>query len=326
MLIAAFSTQVVLTLLITWYLARVRLRVTLKGSRELGVSGAKSLATNVLFFLNDSVDNWLVLRFFGAGALGAYSAAFNLGRTPTEVINASLHSPMLVATALDHADGTVHGRRLAMVLSVAALLLVPCYLFVALHGPEIVALIYGDAWQQAGPVLSALAIAMLARLVSGICTPFLWGRDHGHFDTIIQLVTLVAFVTGLMLVSGIDLFAAAWVTAGAYWLRALLHMLGAQRAVQIPPRRWATIALTALGAGVAGNAPAMLVSLWAAATLPGWQALLLACLVFGASMLTLIAIAYIVGKPAWVGAVVRRVLRRAPRAPGPSSPPGTAAS
>ncbi len=317
-LIAAFSTQVILTLVITWYVARVSLRVTLRGSRELGLSGAKSLATNVLFFFNDSVDNWLVLRFFGAGALGAYSAAFNLGRTPTEVINASLHSPMLVATALDHADGSVHGRRLAMVLSVAALLLVPCYLFVALHGPQIIELIYGDEWQLAGPVLSALAIAMLGRLISGICTPFLWGRDHGHFDTLIQLVTLIAFVTGLVLVSGIDLVAAAWVTAGAYWLRALLHMLGAQRAVHIPIRRWATIVLTALAAGIAGNAPAMVVHLWAGAVLPGWQALFLACLVFGITMLLLLAVAYLVGKPAWVGAVARRVLRRSPIASPPS--------
>jgi lipopolysaccharide exporter len=321
-LIAAFSTQVAVTLLATWWLARVRLRATLRGSRELGASGAKSLATNVLFFLNDSVDNWLVLRFFGSEALGAYSAAFNLGRTPTEVINASLHSPMLVATALDHADGSIHGQRFAMVLSVAAFLLVPCYLFVALHGTEIIALIYGDEWELAGPVLSALAIAMLARLASGICTPFLWGRDRGHYDTIIQFVTLVAFVCGLLLVSGLDLVAAAWVTAGAYWLRALLHIFGAQKAVHVTLRRWGSVVLTAAFVGLLGNAPAFLVALWARSALPDWQGLLLACAVFGITMLALLAAAFVVGSPAWVGALVRRVLRRA----SPNSPPGTAAS
>ena len=264
----------------------------------------------------------LCLMVFGAGALGAYSAAFNLGRTPTEVINASLHSPMLVATALDHADGAVHGQRLAMVLSVAALLLVPCYLFVALHGMEIIALIYGDEWQLAGPVLSALAVAMLARLASGICTPFLWGRDHGHYDTAIQFVTLIAFVIGLLLVSGIDLVAAAWVTAAAYWMRALLHIAGAQRAVRVPLRHWGNIALTAVLAGLLGNAPAALVAHWARSALPEWQGLMLACAVFGLTMLALLAAAYVVGAPAWVGGVVRRLLRRAP----PSSPPDTAAS
>ena len=85
-LVVGFAAQVIFSLVATYSISRHTLRPRLSGDRALIYFGLKSLANELTAWSMDSLDRFLVGKFWGVFSLGLYSVAFNLSRAPSALL------------------------------------------------------------------------------------------------------------------------------------------------------------------------------------------------------------------------------------------------
>jgi len=159
------------------------------------VFGSKALTWGTV-----NLDNFLIGRFLGATALGAYSLAFSVMITPVR----RLANPILqvffpafsqMRDAARIAPAWLRGTRMV------ALAVVPAMLGLIAVAPEFVAALFGDKWHAATPVMQILApvglLQTLTALNAGVLQSLSLTRPLFRFTLVFSVVTVGAFVAGL---------------------------------------------------------------------------------------------------------------------------------
>ena len=303
-------------------------------------TGARVFLTNTVNWLSANLDRLVIGRFLPAPAVGLYALAWNLSQVPVALlVGATQPALMAAGTQLRsgvrqpreeaHASGQ-HLRRLAgaweMACASAASLLPAAALCLALLARDLVALLYGPAWEASGALLALMLLCLPAWTAWALATPVLWHAGRPQQETTLQLpwlalaLPLWVWVAGggwpsspgpllaVAAVTALLLHVRAWVT-----VRAALACLGPS-----PARKLRLAAATrrglALGAGCAlallagqESARALAVSLWglppasiAGLSLAGGGVAALAC-----------AGALLLWRPALLGPQALALLRRA---------------
>ncbi|NQT38886.1 MAG: lipopolysaccharide biosynthesis protein, partial [Planctomycetes bacterium] len=119
--------------------------------------------SSLMFHLTTNVDKILVGAVLGPRTLGLYGQAFNLMMKPVHVVVAPITAVMLPALSRAAGDRTRYAELVLGFFRLIALVMLPAAVGLMIVGPEAMRVLGGPQWEEAGPLLSILAIALLAQ-------------------------------------------------------------------------------------------------------------------------------------------------------------------
>jgi O-antigen/teichoic acid export membrane protein len=162
-----------------------------------------------------NIDNVVVSRFAGPMALGFYVLAFNISSWPMSALGQVVRSIALPAFSREH-EGR-EGGSLTTATSLTWAVALPAGAFLALLSVPLIAVVYGEKWLAAAPVLAALGIFGALRAVFDVCAAFLLARGASGLVLWIQIVWFGVLVPATVLATvwwGIEGAALAHVAIG----------------------------------------------------------------------------------------------------------------
>ncbi len=207
------SAQIVSTIM-QFAFARVLPRFGVDRSvvRPVLAFGLPIAAANLLSWALLNADNVILARAVGATALGYYVLAFNISNWPMSALSSVVRSISLPyfsrAGSATDAVSTVTALAWALALPAGGVL--------AVLSAPVIAVVYGERWLPAAPVLAALGVYGALRVVFDVFAGFLYAKGRSRpvlWIQIVWLVTIVAAVLGGAMMFGI---------AGAGWAHVLV--------------------------------------------------------------------------------------------------------
>lgn len=244
-LVAAWLTQLAIASLIVNLLVPGSLRWSTP-LRPLKVTrfGLTIMLTNLVNWTVDNTAHLLIGRWYGASALGLFSVANNLVRTPANHLTISLQTVLFPASARTQHDPVLLARAYLAALAGVALLSFPLFMFVAMEASAIVDVLLGGHWSAAAAILTPLALAMIAHALMAVSGPMLSGKGEPALELAVQSASAIAIVIAMWLAARVSLGAMVWALCGVYFLRALTMTAAIVSRLSI---RWAQIARAVSG-------------------------------------------------------------------------------
>ena len=196
-------------------------------------TGRAVFFTNIVNWLLTNLDRVLIGRLLNAHALGLYNVAYNLATLPNTLLLGALQPAFLAAGARLQNELDRLGRAYFQILATLFVLVVPAFVFLALISPDLVHLLYGAQWSEAGWALQILFLGMPAYVIWGLSTPVLWNTGRKYYEFTLQLPILALATLGFYLFAGQGIRAAATVAALLLVLRAIVIGTAACRALKL---------------------------------------------------------------------------------------------
>lgn len=171
------------------------------GTRAMVKFGASLTAATLLRRVADSVDTFLIGRFYGADAIGLYSRGMALLLRPMDQFIYPFDTVVVPALSRMQDQPERYRRTFLRVYGMIALFSVPMAgLFLGLARP-LVLMLLGNRWEAVVPIFTSFAIAAL-HIPLGYASMWLLttqGRSRDILTTgwIFSLITVVSFVAGL---------------------------------------------------------------------------------------------------------------------------------
>jgi len=234
-LVAAWLVQVTVVLMASYALKphAVRPLFWYADARSAVGTGRAVFLTNIVNWLLNNLDRIMIGRLLNAQSLGLYNVAYNLAAMPNNLLLGALQPAFLAAGARLQGELDRLGRAYSQMLATIFVLVVPVFAFLALVSGDLVHLLYGSKWSDAGPVLSILFLSMPAFVIWGLSTPILWNTGRKYDESVWQLPVLALGALGFYGFAGQGIESAATVAALVLVLRALLIGTMALRALKL---------------------------------------------------------------------------------------------
>jgi O-antigen/teichoic acid export membrane protein len=221
-LVAAWYAQNVATCIATNIVARNSLAwgnpLRLHG---LGGFGAIIMATYLFNWVIDNATHFVTGRVLGPVALGAFSVANNLVRTPANHLVISLQTVLFPASARAVNNPAALRRAYLTTLSGVGLVALPLFSGAAAASTLVVDALLGAKWTVAQPLLTPLALAMIPHSLMAICGPILGGKGVPVAELKVQAAIALLLVVTLLVASPYSLENLAWTLCGIFLLRFL---------------------------------------------------------------------------------------------------------
>jgi lipopolysaccharide exporter len=199
-------------------------------------TGRAVFLTNVVNWVLNNLDRILIARLLNAHALGLYNVAYNLATQPNALLLGALQPAFLAAGARLQNDLRRLGRAYLQMLAALLVLTVPAFVFLALISPDIVRILYGKEWSEAGWVLGILFLAMPAYVIWGISTPVLWNAGRKNYEFALQIPVIGLGLIGFYFFAGQGIRVAATVAASMLVVRAVVMVAAAFHALKLNPK------------------------------------------------------------------------------------------
>lgn len=138
----------------------------------------------------------LVLAGQADRVLGLYSQAFNLMMRPVYVLTSPLTGVMVagLAKAKDDAERTELTARFFRLVGIG---LLPCAAGLAATGPDVMLVLGGSQWREAGPILALLAPAIVAQGFNNLAAYLLSSVGRAGRLLVAMLLLLLLLVQGV---------------------------------------------------------------------------------------------------------------------------------
>jgi O-antigen/teichoic acid export membrane protein len=171
-------------------------------ARRLVGYGVKFTANDIAVYLRTEAVNLLVSARLGPAGVGLYNKADSLSRLPTEMVSGAVYQPLFRGLAAARDDLTRCQYLYLRAVTLILLYTLPVYFLLVLLGEPVITVLYGEAWRDAGRVLSILGLLgplfVLENTAGAVSAAFdRLGRELG-----LQLAALVLCLTGAWLLSG----------------------------------------------------------------------------------------------------------------------------
>ncbi len=195
---ACVISTVLLWICSTW---RPHLRFSIASLKDLGGFSANVFGARLLFYANRNVDNILIGRFLGPAALGTYAIAYNLMLIPLSQISIPLQDVLFPAfSRWQHDVARIKAAWLRANLVVGSIT-IPAMVGLILVADDFVAVVLGDQWDSAVPVLQILAWVGLLQSLQGLNGSVLRALDRTgtllRYSIIAVIATTGAVIVGL---------------------------------------------------------------------------------------------------------------------------------
>lgn len=209
---------------------------------DMAAYGARTVAANVVNWALESIDRLAVGRLAGSAALGTYTVAATLARAPVGLLVSATQPVAFASAARLQGERDRVARGWLAMLSLALLVAVPLFGWLAWFSWPLVEWLYGGAWRAVAAPLSWLSLGVPFFVMVALSGPLLRGVDAVGDEMGAQLVVLLLLALVLAGVAGGSVTAiAAWVAAASALRAAAVSMLLARRLglpVLAPWRAW----------------------------------------------------------------------------------------
>ena len=184
--------------------------------------GSLVLITNLINWFMTNVDKAIAAHFFPGAKLGLYSTSFTLLNTPTTVLYSTVQSVVFSAAARVQDRPDSISRAYLKLLGLLGGLFFPAFGALAAVSGTLMLALYGNAWVDAAPMVSAFACGMPLLLVWGISTPVLWNTGLASREVLIQLPIAILWVIGAYFVVQHSVVLLAWAMTACFLLRVVV--------------------------------------------------------------------------------------------------------
>ena len=130
--------------------------------RDLAGFSAPLTAYQWLNFLSRNLDDILIGRFLGAGALGYYQLAYRLMMYPLQKVSDVVGRVTFPALAAMQDDAARMRQAYLRTVRYIALLTFPVMAVVLVAAPELIRVAFGPSWEPVTPLLRVLSLAGMA--------------------------------------------------------------------------------------------------------------------------------------------------------------------
>lgn len=171
--------------------------------KEIAGFSARAFAAGVLInSVSRNIDNLLVGRFQGPQALAFYGLAYRLLLMPVQLAGATVGAVLFPAFARISHDRDAMAAEMARATRALAIVSLPVMALIAAAAPQLVAVVFGPAWEPAVPITQVLAIAGAMQAIYQPSTgPFLLGLGRAKLNLryawLMTVVSTVGIVAGL---------------------------------------------------------------------------------------------------------------------------------
>jgi O-antigen/teichoic acid export membrane protein len=221
-LASAVASIVTLWWVVPWRPSR---RFSGEHFRELFGFGIHVVGSDLVAFLGRNSDKLFVGLFIGTVQLGFYAVAYRLqDTTQALLINIARKIAFPALASLQH-DRDRLERAYFRGSRVSAALIMPAYLGLALVAPELMVVVFGRQWAEAGPVGAVLFLIGPAFTLQSFSHVLFMAVGRPDVGFRFRFLAMVANVIGFLVAVpfGIVAVAAAWVVSSYLLLPLNLH-------------------------------------------------------------------------------------------------------
>jgi O-antigen/teichoic acid export membrane protein len=193
-----------------------------RGDPELVRFGLKVTAANLSSWSISNLDVFFLGRAFGLVELGLYNRALNLVNMPMSIITTGFQGVLFAACARIQGDSAALRRIYLETSAAVAVICFPLFLTAAAVPETLILALYGPQWAAAVPVVTPLALAVLANALLAIKGPILMAGNKVGLELRNQVFTVLIFVPALWLAVHANMVAVAWAVVATYLARWLL--------------------------------------------------------------------------------------------------------
>lgn len=167
-LVVQQAVECLLLTLGAWYLERWRPDWPARGEQvgSLAMFSGYYTLSNLVFYVSQNLDKLLFPLLLGEkskAAVGLYSQAFNLTMRIVYVVTSALAGVMLPALSRARGDAKLYGDLAARFFRLLGIALFPCGVGLHLAAHEVMLVLGGTSWSDAGWILAMLAPAILVQ-------------------------------------------------------------------------------------------------------------------------------------------------------------------
>lgn len=173
------------------------------------------------------VDISILSKMRGMDDVGLYSAAYRFLMLAMVVVDSFVNSLFPIISHYYHAaNPAVNQFELACKkgLQVLLVLILPVAVMLSLLAPQLIALIYGDAFMEAVPVLRILIWVVVPYAASQIFAYALVASNNQRYDLFVNAVSMAAsIVLNVLMIQRFGYLGAAWAALGAIFIYVALQ-------------------------------------------------------------------------------------------------------
>lgn len=177
-----------------------QLRFSKASLRDLWSFGGYVVGHRLLFYAHANADRFIIGRFIGPAALGAYAIAYNVMLQPAARIGGPLQRILAPAFSRMQDEPERIAAAWARVVRLIAAISVPALGGLIIVAPEFVAVALGDKWAPAAPIIQILAWVGILTALQSINMDVLMARDRTslmfRFSLAFVPVHIAAFAIG----------------------------------------------------------------------------------------------------------------------------------
>lgn len=221
-LVGGFAAQTVFALVATYWISRHTLRPRLRGDRSLLHFGFKALGIELGTWSMDTLDRFLIGKFWGLYSLGLYSVAYNLSKAPTGLLVWAAQSIAFASSSRLQGEQESMRKGFLLVLTAMALTTLPLFALVAIEAQTVLHIVYGLKWIAAAPYMTALACTIPLASLGAITAAILRGSGVVGVELRIQIISGMTLFASFMVLRDTSLTLAVWAVPFAYLVRLLL--------------------------------------------------------------------------------------------------------
>ena len=239
-------------------------------ARELLAYGKFITGITIVVYVTTEIDNVVIGKVLGMGALGIYTVAYMLANLPATHIAKVLSSVMFPAYSKLQGDRRSLQRAYLQTAEIVAAAAVPLAVGLAVMAHEIIALVYGQRWIVAAEILPLLCVFGALRALSSINGYVFNAIGRPEIPFYVNLVKLI--MIGLLIVPATRQYgllgAAAAITAPSAVMFIVSYMVFS-RALGLAVREMASAIMPAIASSVAMGACLLLAKTWWSVDTPG---------------------------------------------------------
>ena len=258
----ACVVQAAVTLVLAWWRRPHPLKPLLRhadGGHALETGGTVFL-TNLVNWLLANLDRLTIGRILNTHSVGLYTQAWNFAQIPVTLLIGAIQPTFLASGAKLAGNPGQLAQAWRLVLACVMGLVPAVAVTLALLAPDLVRLLWGPAWAEAGWILALMFLCLPAWAGWGLSTPVLWNTGRASMEARLQLPLLALAVPLWWLAAPHGLRWMAIVSALVIHARAATTILAGLRALGMAPSllvplavRGALLALGCAGASTAAD-------------------------------------------------------------------------
>jgi O-antigen/teichoic acid export membrane protein len=198
-------TQTIIFTIGIWIIAKwIPVKPQFTGLKKLFNFGLYMLGSKIFHYFSQNLAAIIIGKFIGAETLGAFNIAYNLAIVPAQKIQSILTTVLTPTFSQIQNDITNLKNTFFISLFTLGIVFIPLMLGLSAISNNLVLIVYGEQWQQAGVFLSFLAVVGLLKGMEHLLLSIILAT--GGAATGFRITVIETFASFPLLILGIYLF------------------------------------------------------------------------------------------------------------------------